>query len=186
MIDENAFGLLVSYYEIEQDEYGLERDEFVKRYRAFVGAVEECVEALPLGRGVRCLDLGHAVYFELAEGDETEDPLGWLRLVRARLTARDFVTLGLLTYGSRWVDEPDAAAPPVQLGDVRVLRASLPSEALRRALYGDAAGRQDEDCPGWGPGLYVDTEALEPLGRKLKNAPTALMASGATFYRFGA
>jgi hypothetical protein len=31
--------------------------------------------------------------------------------------------------------------------------------------------------------LYVDTEAIEALGRALKNAPTPLAVAGATFFR---
>jgi hypothetical protein len=123
---------------------------------------------------------------EVAEGEETEDPFHWLRDVRARLSARDFLTVGVLSHGSRWVREPsdesDRSDP--QGGGVSVLRASLPSEPFRRALYADAASRVDDDCPGWGPGLYVDAEAIDALGKKLRNVPTALVASGATFYRF--
>ena len=57
MIDENAFGLLVSYYEVEDDEYELERPAFEERLSTFRSALSECLEALPLGRGVRALDL---------------------------------------------------------------------------------------------------------------------------------
>ena len=186
MIDENAFGLLVSYYEVEDDEYGLEPDAFVERMRGFRATLDECLEALPLGKGVHALDLGHALYLELAEGDQGEDPFGWLRMVRARLKGRDFETVAVLSHGSRWVDREGSAAVQLeQVGAVAVCRASWPSEAMRRALYADAASRQDEDCPGWGPGLYVDSEAIDAMGRTLKNVPTALVASGATFYRFG-
>jgi hypothetical protein len=186
MIDENAFGLLVSYYEVEDDEYSLEREQFVARMRAFRATLDECLEALPLGRGVRALDLGHALYLEVDEGDEVEDPFGWLRMVRARLAGREFRTAAVLSHGSRWTEEGDAAAARIeQVGEVSMCRASWPSEALRRALYADAACRQDEDSPGWGPGLYVDAEAIEAMDRKLKNVPTPLLASGATFYRFG-
>jgi hypothetical protein len=183
MIDENAFGLLVSYYSVEDDEYGLEPEQFAARVRAFRSTLDECLTGLPLGTGVRGIDLGHALYLELGEGDQTEEPIGWLRMVRARLAARDFASVCVLTHGSRWEGEDRGAA---QVGDVPICRASGPSEPLRRALYADAASRTDEDTPGWGPGLYVDTEAVEALGKKLKNAPTPLVASGATFYRFGA
>ena len=187
MLDENAFGLLISYYQIESDEYSLERQQFVQRYQSFRATTLECIEALPLGRQTRALDFGHALYLEVAQGEEVEDPFGWLRMVRARLHARDFLSVGVLSHGSRWVDEAASAWDPAlqQVGDIPVLCASLPSEALRRALYADAAAREDENCPGWGPGLYVDTEAIEAMGRTLKNAPTPLLASGATFYRFG-
>ncbi len=186
MIDENAFGLLVSYFQIEDDEYGLEPEEFVDRYRAFRAALDECRSGFPLGKDARAVDLGHAVYLEIGEGDEIEDPFHWLRDVRARLSARDFVTVGVLSHGSRWVETQvgEFHAAEASAGDVSVTRVSLPSEPFRRALYADAASRVDDDCPGWGPGLYVDAEAIEALGKKLKNAPTALVASGATFYRF--
>jgi hypothetical protein len=188
MIDENAFGLLVSYCQIEDEEYGLELEQFAARVRAFRASLDECLAALPLGHDVRALDLGHALYVEVGEGDETENPIDWLRMVRARLAGRGFQTVGVLSHGSRWVDRSSAERAGLleQLGDVSVCRAGLPSEPLRRALYADAAcvfGQQEH--PGWGPGLYVDTEAIEALGRKLKNAPTPLVASGATFYRFG-
>jgi hypothetical protein len=37
MIDENAFGLLVSYFSIEDDEYEGEREHFIERYATFTG-----------------------------------------------------------------------------------------------------------------------------------------------------
>ena len=186
MIDENAFGLLISYFQVEDDEYGLGPEEFAARYRAFCAVLDECLAGLPLGKDVRAVDLGHVLYLEVAEGDETEDPFQWLRDVRARLSARDFMSVAVLSHGSRWVEEQpeEQSAPEARPGNVPVLRVGLPSEPLRRALYADAASRVDDDCPGWGPGLYVDAEAIEALGRKLKNVPTALEASGATFYRF--
>jgi len=186
MIDENAFGLLLSYYHVEDDEYALEREQFATRLQAFRDALNECMEALPLGSGVRALDLGHALYLEIAEGDETEDPFAWLRMLRARLSAKDFVTVAVLSHGSRWVDAGGWRPAHIErVGEVSVCRASWPSEALRRALYADAAARQDEDCPGWGPGLYVDAEAIDAMGRKFRNAPTPLRASCSTYYRFG-
>ena len=53
-------------------------------------------------------------------------------------------------------------------------------------LVADVASRgDDEDGSGWGPGLYLDTEAAEALGMTPKNAPTVLRAAGASFYRAG-
>jgi hypothetical protein len=187
MIDENAFGLLVSYYSVEDDEYSLEREQFAERVRTFRDALNECLQELPLGEGVRALDLGHALYLEVGDGEETEDPFGWVRMARARLSAKDFLTVGVLSHGSRWVESDGCGSVQIEnVGEVSVCRASWPSEALRRALYADAAARRDEDCPGWGPGLYVDAEAIDAMGRKLRNAPTPLHASCATYYRFGA
>jgi hypothetical protein len=188
MIDENAYGIGIGYYTLEDDEYGLEPTEFMARYLDFRHALRECLDELVLGTGVRALDLGHLVYAELADGDQTTDPLDWLKAVRARLLTRGFDTLGVVTFGGRWLPEADEAPLPelIQTGNVELCSVAHPSEPLRRALYADAAARQDEDCPdGWGPGLYVDAEALEPLGRKLKNAPTPLYSGGATYYRFG-
>lgn len=189
MIDENAFGLLLSYFTVEDEEYALEREDFVKRFSVFRSAVVECLDALPLGRAARAVHLGHAVYVELTEGDQVEDPLGWLRMARARLAGRELSTVGVLTHGSRWVpEEGESVKLPAWAGDVPFLHVSFPSEPLRRALYADTATRLDEEAevPGWGPGLYVDTEAVEALGRKLRNAPTPLRAGGATFFRVGA
>ena len=188
MIDENAFGFLISYATIEDDEYALEREEFLARYQRFRSTLLDCIRELPLGRGVRALDIGHAVYVEVAEGDEVEDPVNWLRQLRARLGEQDLESIGILTYGGRWVDEDSAGAPTAEpLGDVALMRAWLPSEPLRRALDADAAARPTDDdaVPGWGPGLYVDADVIEAMGRKLKNEPTLLRASSGAFFRVG-
>jgi hypothetical protein len=134
------------------------------------------------------LDLGHALYIELAEGDESESPIAWLKQARARLLEEGFATVGALCHGSRWVDEAEGAPMSTEwAGERAVLTWSAPSEPLRRALYVDAATRPDDedDTIGWGPGLYLDTEAVEALGKKPKNEPTLLRASGAAFYRAG-
>lgn len=184
MIDENAFGLFVSYFDVEEDEYALEPEDFVRRVGRFRATVIECLEALPLGKDARAIDFGHGVYVEIADGDQTEDPMAWLKMVRARLQGREFRTAALLTHGSRWV-EGEAPFSSEFAGDVGLATVSPPSEPLRRALYGDAATRTDDEHDGWGPGLYLDTEAVEALGRTPKNAPTVLSASGAGFYRAG-
>ena len=73
---------------------------------------------------------------------------------------------------------------PERFGDVLVIRASGPSEPLRKVLAAEAAARaSDDDTPGWGPGLYVESEVIEALGRKLKNAPTRSAAADTSFYR---
>jgi hypothetical protein len=71
------------------------------------------------------------------------------------------------------------------VASVAVTTASHPSEPLRRALSAEVATHATGDEPGWGPGLYLDTEAVEALGRTPKNAPTVLEIAGATFYRAG-
>jgi hypothetical protein len=189
MIDENAFGILLSYFAVEDDEYGLERREFVLRFQAFRETVRAAVRELPLGKGVHAVDMGHALYVEVGDGDQTESPLAWVKKVRARLTEGGFETVAVVTHGGRWVDESAESSISVEhLGEVGLVSISLPSEPLRRALYADTASRPTDDAAaeGWGPGLYLDVEAVEPLGIKLRNAPTSLPAGGAEFYRVGA
>ena len=43
MIDENAFGLLLSYFDIENDEYALEAEEFVERVETFRSSWRSCL-----------------------------------------------------------------------------------------------------------------------------------------------
>lgn len=187
MNDENAFGLLLSWADIEQEEYGLEPAEFARRWREFRDAWREALGIFALGQDVRALDLGHALYLELGDGDQSEDPITWLKLVRSRLSEKGFSTVGVVSYGGRWLDDEVGSELP-EMNGVYVAVASCPSEPLRRALYADTAAHRDEaDAPeGWGVGLYVDTEAVEALGRKFKNEPTPLVSAGATFYRVGA
>jgi hypothetical protein len=188
MIDENAFGLLVSYFDIEDDEYTLEREQFVERFRLFRKIVLGALAELGIGAAARVLDLGHAVYCEFAQEDDIEDPVGWLRKVRERLAEQDFATVGVLSHGGRWVVGDDAARDAPELVEgFTFVPSSSPSEPLRRALYAETQTHPDETTgfAGWGPGLYIDTEAVEALGRRLKNAPTPLSSAGATFYRMG-
>lgn len=187
MIDENAFGLWIGYFSVEEDEYGLEREAFVERFQRFGRIVRAHVEEQPLGEGLRALDLGHGVYLEIGEGDETAGPIGWLKALRERLSEDGFPSVGVLSHGSRWVAETEAEqAGSERVGGTPWSTLSHPSEPLRRAMYADAASRIDEDDgTGWGPGLYLDTEAVEALGKTPKNQPTVLSASGATYYRAG-
>ncbi len=187
MNDENVFGLLITYYDLENDEYTLEAEAFRKRLSEFRALMLDCVENFPLGPALHAVDLGHSWYVEVADGEHEEDPVVWLKMTRARLSGRNFRTSGVLSYGGRWVSDDESIAGLRSIERGHVVRVAWSSEAMRRALFADAACRQDdEDCPeGWGPGLYVDTLAVEALGRALKNAPTPLSASGATFYRAG-
>jgi hypothetical protein len=93
----------------------------------------------------------------------------------------------MLTHGSCWVDEADPRPDIVDCGSVRLFRASRPSEPLRRSLLAEAATHGDEGAgvEGWGPGLYLDLEAVEALGRRPKNTPTILRSGGAEFFRAG-
>ena len=43
MIDENAFGILLSWFSIEDDEYGRERSDFAERVQQFRGLVRRAV-----------------------------------------------------------------------------------------------------------------------------------------------
>jgi hypothetical protein len=186
MIDENAFGLLVSYHAIEDDEYGLEPDEFVARVGQFREIVLGLVREAAPGADTLALDLGHAIYFELADGDQQGDPVAWLKDMRERLGACEIESACVLSHGGRWLDAR-SEVPVVEAvgGDVSLLRVSLPSEPLRRALAAEVASHDDEETPGWGPGVFVDAEAIEALGLSFKNSPTPLGVAGAVFYRVG-
>lgn len=187
MIDENAFGLLVSYFGIEEDEYAGEREQFVERYTQFCFLVCERLTENPPGSTVRAIDLGYAFYVELPDGEQAGDLIGWLRDLRATLTEHGFDSAGVLTHGSCWVDEHDPRPDIVDCGSVKLFRASRPSEPLRRSLLAEAATHGDPElgAEGWGPGLYLDVEAVEALGRRPKNTPTILRSGGAEFFRAG-
>jgi hypothetical protein len=187
MIDENAFGLLIAYFSIEDDEYRGERQEFVERYQRFEALVRERLSTNPPGSSVRAIDFGFAFYVELSDGEQTGDLISWLRELRASLAEHDYSTAGVLTHGSCWVDEAEPRPDVVDCGGIKLVRASRSSEPLRRALLAEAATHGDEAAAaeGWGPGLYLDVEAVEALGRRPKNAPTILHTGGAEFFRAG-
>ncbi|HVW26648.1 MAG TPA: hypothetical protein VHC69_14875 [Polyangiaceae bacterium] len=188
MIDENAFGILLSWFCIEDDEYGRERSDFVQRVQEFRTLVRRAVTEIPLGTGLRVLDLGHAVYVEVGDGDQARSPIAWAKEARALLVEQGFDVFSVVTHGGRWTDDTESASSVEHLGDAALVTASLPSEPLRRALHAEAASHaSDEDAEdGWGPGLYLDVEAVEALAIKLRNAPTSLRTGGAEFYRIGA
>lgn len=187
LTDENAFGLLVSFYDLEDVEYSLEPEEFTTRCAEFRAATLGFAADTPLGSGATILDLGHALYFEIGDGDQAADLLGWLRRLREALVERAFSVVAVLSHGGRWVREADPDLPCVEelSGSYRLLSASRSSEPLRRALYAETASHGTEGSDGWGPGTYVDTEAIDALGKSLKNAPTPLACAGATFFRIG-
>jgi hypothetical protein len=187
MIDENAFGLLIAYFSLEDDEYAGEREDFVERYAAFARIVRERLAEHPPGGGGHAVDLGHALYLELLEDHEPSDLIGWLKATRSALAEQDYRTAGILSFGSSWVDTEAPRSETVQVGKLTLTRVSLPSEPLRRALLAEAATHGDEETgvEGWGPGLYLDIEAVEALGKKPKNEPTVLRTSGVRFFRAG-
>lgn len=189
LVDENAYGILVGYHSIEDDEYGLERYRFVERFNEFRDAVLDYLKTLPVADKVTVLDFGHAVYVEFADGDQREDPLAWGKAARALLQGREFQSMVVVTHGSRWVDEsePDVPTSGDLAPQMSFARLSHPSEPLRRAIAAEVASRlvDEDDERGWGPGLYVDDEAVEALGRQFKNTPTPLEVGGATYFRVG-
>jgi hypothetical protein len=187
MIDEDAFGMLFSYYDVEDDEYGSdERADFVRRFEGFEQGVLGIVREMALPPEHHVLCLGHAVYVEFPDAEELPRLLNEFRAAGARLRSAGFNNVTVLSHGSRWVQEGEGAALSISEQPPRIARISRPSEPLRRALHVEALARSDEDTSGWGPGVYVDTEALEALGKTPKNAPTVLRACGAQFFRIPA
>jgi hypothetical protein len=184
MIDEDAFGILFSYYEVEDDEYGSDdRSEFVERFQAFERLGLAAIRSLELPNGHHVLCLGHALYAECPDREDTPQLFARFRAAAARLASEGFVNIAVLTHGSRWVEEGQGAALELTAEAPRVARLSRPSEPLRRALFVAALAQADDQVDGWGPGVYADTEALEALGKTPKNAPTVLHAPGAEFFR---
>lgn len=184
MIDEDAFGILFSYFEVEDDEYGTDdRAEFVERFQAFERLALAAVQSLELPRDHHVVCLGHAVYAECGDHDDTPQLFARFRAAAARLAAEGFVNVAVLTHGGRWVEGGEGPPLAITPEAPRVVRLSRPSEPLRRALFVAALAQADEQVEGWGPGVYADTEALEALGKTPKNAPTVLHAPGAEFYR---
>lgn len=183
-IDQNAFGLLLSFHDIENAEYSLAPEEFVERFERFRAIALGHAREKPLASGVSAIDLGHALYFEFEDGDQLIDPMSWLRELYKALTSEDFAVVAVLSHGGRWVEVEGAPSrePETALAVARVTR---PSEALRRALYADSASHGSEGEDGWGSGVFVDEDAVSALKRAFKNAPTALRVAGATFFRLG-
>jgi hypothetical protein len=184
MIDEDAFGILLSYFEVEDDEYRSDdRQEFVRRFEVFEQLCLAAIAAMELPSSHHVVCLGHAVYAEVRDSDDTPQLLARFRAASARLASEGFTNVAALTHGSRWVDPERGPELEVTGEAPRVARISRPSEPLRKALFVAALAQSDADVEGWGPGVYADTEALEALGKTPKNAPTVLRAPGAEFYR---
>ncbi len=94
LVDENAYGILIGYHSIEDDEYGLERERFVERFTEFQSAILDYVTTLRVADKVTVLDLGRAVYIEFGDGDQREDPLAWGKAARSLLVGREFRSVG--------------------------------------------------------------------------------------------
>jgi hypothetical protein len=184
MIDEDAFGVLFSYFEIEDDEYGSEnRSDFIERFEAFERLTLGLLGNMELPPDHHVLCLGHALYAEFRDREDTPQLFARFREAASRLTSEGFVNVAVLTHGSRWVEEGQPAELSITGDAPRVAQISRPSEPLRRALFVAALAQADEEVEGWGAGVYADTEALEALGKTPKNAPTVLRAPGAEFFR---
>ncbi len=187
MIDENAFGALISYVAIEDDEY---QSEDTDTFQSLADEFKRCcVEALRNGApapNTHAVFTGHALYVELPEAEQKPKLVTFVRALREQLQERAIVTAGILTFGGRWVMREDVVDIDVEEGrDYRLATVSLPSEPFRKALHVEAACHGAGDVAGWGPGLYFDADVLEPLGLNLKNQPTPLHIGDATFFRVG-
>lgn len=187
VIDENALGALISYVAIEEDEYRSETtDTFRSRAEEFRRC---CVEALRNGApapNTHAVFTGHALYVEVPEADVKPKLVAFVRTLREQLRDREIETAGIVTFGGRWVTREDVVDIEVEEGaDYRLATVSLPSEPFRKALHAEAACHGTGDVAGWGPGLYFDTEILEPLGLNLKNQPTPLYIGDTMYFRVG-
>lgn len=183
VIDENAFGLALAYYDIEEEEYGLEDSaEFVRRFRAFEAAARGALARAELPEDRLALGLGHSIYFEFHDAGDTPRLVSQARQVSTAVLEAGFRNALALAFGSRWVD-PEAPTPGALQADAGEVRLAGPSEPLRRCLAATALAMGDDQVPGWGPAVYVDLDAAEAVGLKLKNRPTLLRAGGADFFR---
>ena len=188
LVDENAFGIWVSWFDAEDVEYAQSADKFPPRIMVFRSAVIDYLETNPLGSGATAIDCGTAIYLEIAAGDQSADILAWTREFRAFLARGDWSTFVAVTHGGRWVPVAEEARMPSRVGDVSVIASFGPSEPFRKAMAAEAMAHDDEETGdrGWGSGMFVDIEAMEALSRKLKNEPTALCCAGGCFFRIGA
>ncbi len=188
LVDENAFGIWMSWFDAEDVEYSQSADKFPPRIVVFRNAVAAFLEREKLGEGVQALDFGTAIYIEVGDGDQSADVLKWIREFRSYLQEGDWATFAVLAHGGRWVARSPEVRLPPRVGSVEVVASFGPSEPYRKVMAAEAMAHDDEETgeAGWGVGFFVDVDALEAMGRTLKNAPTALCSGGACFYRVGA
>lgn len=183
VIDENAFGLAIAYYDVEDDEYGLEdRAAFVARFRAFEATVGQAVGRAQLPDDRLMLGLGHSIYLEFHDAGDTPRLVSQARQLSESVVDAGFRNAVSLAFGSRWVDPAEPALGMLR-GEDDSARLAGPSEPLRRCLAATVLAMGDDEAPGWGPALYVDLDAADALGLKLKNEPTLLRAGGTNFFR---
>ena len=185
MIDVNAFGIWVSWFDAEEVEYSQSSEKFPPHVLVFRSAIADFLQREPLGRGVRAIDFGTAVYIEVVDGEQTTDLFTWVRNLRSFLKDGDWNTFAVVAHGGSWLTcEMDDY--PKQVGDVTILANFGPSDPYRKVVAAEMMSHDDDDGEeGWGVGLFVDVDALDALGRKLKNAPTVLYAGDGQFYRVG-
>lgn len=187
MIDENAFGVLISYVGIEDDEY--EHDDtkaFAERIVCLSDVCTRVLESSAPAANTHAVFWGHALYVEFAAPDVKPNLLPFIRTLREQLREHGIETAGIVTFGGRWVAQEDHVELGItQRNGVRIASVSMPSEPLRKALYAETACQGFGGQEGWGTGLFFDAEALEPLGLNLKNQPTPLYVADATFVRVG-
>lgn len=187
MIDENAFGVLVSYVGIEDDEY--EHDDtaaFAQRIECLRDVCKRVLQSNPPAANAHAVFWGHALYVEFPEPDGKPALLPFVRMLREQLRDSGIETAGIVTFGGRWVAQEDCVELSVTaINGVRLASVSMPSEPLRKALYAETACHGFDGAEGWGTGLFFDADALEPLGLNLKNQPTPLYVADATFVRVG-
>lgn len=185
--DENAFGLLISYVGIEDDEY--EHDDTAAFAERIVRLRDVCTQALannPPAPNTHAVFWGHAFYVEFPEFDGKPSLLPFIRTLREQLREHGIETAGIVAFGGRWVEQEDRVDLNVaEYNGVRIASVSMPSEPLRKALYAETACQGFDGAAGWGTGLFFDADALEPLGLNLKNQPTPLYVADATFVRVG-
>ena len=148
MHDENAFGLLFAFYDLEDVEYALEPEAFVERVTEFRSTVLTRATEVPLGEGARAIDFGHAVYFEIGDGDQLTDPIAWLRHIREALVAREFAVTAVLAW-DRMIGAPEDAvfAGGLERAWVDEL---VPEDARVTKLYLESAS-----CPASGTARHA-------------------------------
>src|SRR5690606_4367521 len=105
MIDENAFGILIAWSSIEDEEYASDDlTQFVERFTLFSRLALQYVQDHPPSARARALDLGHALYVEFPS-DEVTGVLGWVKGLRSELEAHELPNSVVVTLGGRWVAE---------------------------------------------------------------------------------
>jgi hypothetical protein len=187
VIDENAFGALISYVGIEDDEY--EHNDtaaFAERIVQLRDVCTQVLESSAPAPNTHAVFWGHALYVEFAEPEGKPSLLAFIRTLREKLQQHSIETAGIVTFGGRWVETEDRVELSLnERNGVRIAGVSMPSEPLRKALYAETACQGFDGAEGWGTGLFFDVDALEPLGLNLKNQPTPLYVADATFVRVG-